>query len=196
MKISKIETIYAQTEVINSSLYIEKRQSVIDAIQQINWPKGTGKFSIYPESGKKRGQGNGVKAIKISFLDYLEQQGWTTELRINSSLRRKYGGIDAVFIQDQVTIAVEWETGNVSSSHRSLNKLCLFIKKQIIRAGFLVVPCRNLAQYLTDRIGNFEELEPYFEFWQSALESSKTKSMDSLCILGNIFKQSSSNKAP
>lgn len=36
MKISKIETIYAQTEVINSSLYIEKRQSVIDAIQQIN----------------------------------------------------------------------------------------------------------------------------------------------------------------
>lgn len=71
MKISKIETIYAQTEVINSSLYIEKRQSVIDAIQQIDWPKGTGKFSIYPESGKKRGQGNGVKAIKISFLDYL-----------------------------------------------------------------------------------------------------------------------------
>lgn len=88
-------------------------------------------------------------------------------------MRRKYGGIDAVFIQDQVTIAVEWETGNVSSSHRSLNKLCLFIKKQIIRAGFLVVPRRNLAQYLTDRIGNFEELEPYFEFWQSALESSQ-----------------------
>ncbi|MFY7805642.1 MAG: restriction endonuclease [Limnoraphis robusta] len=173
MKISKIETIHEQSEVINSPLYIEKRQSVINAIQQIDWPIGTGKFSIYPESGKKRGQGNGVKAIKIGFLNYLEQEGWTTELRINSSLRRKYGGIDAVFIQDEATIAVEWETGNVSSSHRSLNKLCFFIKKQIIRVGFLVIPCRNLAKYLTDRIGNFEELEPYFEFWQSALESSQ-----------------------
>ncbi|MEA5538158.1 MAG: hypothetical protein WAN66_00330, partial [Limnoraphis robusta] len=54
MKISKIETIHEQSEVINSPLYIEKRQSVINAIQQIDWPIGTGKFSIYPESGKKR----------------------------------------------------------------------------------------------------------------------------------------------
>lgn len=35
----------------------------------------------------------------------------------------------------------------------------------------MIVPCRNLAQYLTDRIGNYEELEPYFNFWLNSIAS-------------------------
>lgn len=77
--------------------------------------------------------------------------------------------VDAVLTREAKIVALEWETGNVSSSHRSLNKMAFFIQNQVILAGFLVVPCRSLAQYLTDRIGNFEELEPYFGFWQNSI---------------------------
>jgi len=33
----------------------------------------------------------------------------------------------------------------------------------------LVLPSRKLYPYLTDRIGNYEELEPYFDVWRSVL---------------------------
>lgn len=33
--------------------------------------------------------------------------------------------------------------------------------------GALVLPTQNLAQYLTDRVGNYEELEPYFDVWSN-----------------------------
>ena len=50
-------------------------------------------------------------------------------------------------------------------SHRSLNKLCLGLLRGETAGGFLVVPSRKLYRFLTDRIGNVAELEPYFEFW-------------------------------
>jgi hypothetical protein len=31
----------------------------------------------------------------------------------------------------------------------------------------LVLPSRSLYTYLTDRIGNYEELEPYFDVWRA-----------------------------
>ena len=31
--------------------------------------------------------------------------------------------------------------------------------------GILVLPTRALQKYLTDRIGNYEELAPYFPVW-------------------------------
>lgn len=34
-----------------------------------------------------------------------------------------------------------------------------------ISGGVLVLPTRNMAQYLTDRIGNAEELESYEVLW-------------------------------
>ena len=38
------------------------------AIALTDWPHGTGRFIIYPECGKKAGEGNGVKPIKIPCL--------------------------------------------------------------------------------------------------------------------------------
>jgi len=29
-----------------------------------------------------------------------------------------------------------------------------------------MVPTRAMYEYLTDRVGNYEELEPYFEMWR------------------------------
>ncbi|MDZ8258105.1 hypothetical protein [Nostoc sp. ChiQUE01b] len=31
----------------------------------------------------------------------------------------------------------------------------------------MVLPSRKLYPYLTDRIGNYEELEPYFDVWRA-----------------------------
>jgi hypothetical protein len=33
----------------------------------------------------------------------------------------------------------------------------------------LVIPSRKLYPYLTDRVGSFEELEPYFDVWRAVL---------------------------
>ncbi len=60
---------------------------------------------------------------------------------------------------------VEWETGNISSSHRSLNKMCLALMGGLVDAAVLIVPSFYLYPHLTDRIGNIRELEPYFYFW-------------------------------
>jgi hypothetical protein len=68
------------------------------------------------------------------------------------------GGIKAV---------VEWETGNISSSHRSINKLCICLNAGIIQAGVVIVPSRPLYKHLTDRIGNIDELSGYLSLWQS-----------------------------
>lgn len=167
MKIPKIRILSNSLETLNNPIYIQAKKQVENAIQQVDWPVGTRTFSIYPESGKKRGQGNGVKPIKDNFIKDLKDQGWLTELAVISGL----GKVDAV-LKSQGKIAVaEWETGNVSSSHRSLNKIAFAIQQQLIIAGFLTVPCRNLAKYLTDRIGNYEELEPYFNFWLNSIAS-------------------------
>jgi Restriction endonuclease BamHI len=61
----------------------------------------------------------------------------------------------------------EWETGNISSSHRSMNKLALGVLEGAISGGVLIAPTRDFARYLTDRIGNTRELAPYFRLWQS-----------------------------
>lgn len=82
------------------------------------------------------------------------------------SLNETVGDFDYWFRTDSgfVTV-VEWETGNISSSHRSLNKMCLALMGNIVQAGVLVVPSKMLYPHLTDRIGNIRELQPYFYFW-------------------------------
>jgi len=48
-----------------------------------------------------------------------------------------------------------------------MNKLALLLKTQVISAGVLVVPSRKLYVFLTDRIGNIQEIKPYFALWKS-----------------------------
>ena len=47
-----------------------------------------------------------------------------------------------------------------------MNKLTMLIADRTIAAGTLVVPSRKLYAYLTDRIGNYKELEPYLKLWK------------------------------
>ena len=77
------------------------------------------------------------------------------------------GKLDAVLYSPGGLVALEWETGNISSSHRALNKMALGLLKGILVCGVLVVPSRALYPYLTDRIGNISELMPYVDLWKA-----------------------------
>jgi len=132
------------------------------AISQVVWPLGSSSFAIYPEKNA-----NGVKPIKGLFLESLEARGWQLETRADLGVTHRPGPIDATFQCSEGLFAVEWETGNISSSHRALNKMTIGILHQRLVGGILVVPTRSLYEYLTDRVGNYRELEPYFDVWRS-----------------------------
>lgn len=97
----------------------------------------------------------------------LAAKGWRLEHPFDVGAGRRPGKFDAVFETKAGPFAFEWETGNISSSHRALNKMALGIIQEKLIGGTLVVPTRALYQYLTDRVGNYAELVPYFELWRS-----------------------------
>ena len=49
------------------------------AVALTDWPHGSGTFTIYPESGKKSGQGNGVTLIKVPCIRALRERGWRVD---------------------------------------------------------------------------------------------------------------------
>lgn len=156
-------------ELFNTSKALKQAWTEVQqAISATDWPHGSGKFTIYPESGKKSGQGNGVKPIKIPCMLALEESGWQTEKLpdIGASVLGT-GDLDALKQTEEGYIAFEWETGNISSSHRALNKLFLAMQETETLASFLVVPSNDLKPFLTDRIGNIGELKPYFPLWRN-----------------------------
>jgi hypothetical protein len=92
---------------------------------------------------------------------------WTVEGPAKNQVGQALGDFDAVIVGPNGPIITEWETGNISSSHRSMNKITMLVSDGIVAAGVLVVPSRKLYEFLTDRIGNYRELEPYLKLWKS-----------------------------
>lgn len=167
MKITHIETLISRGDFALSKEWATLRKNILNEISKIDWPPGSGKFTIYPESGKKRNEGNGVKIIKDGFVHRLISLGWEKEKPLDIATNKRPGNLDLVHHLGDATIAIEWETGNISSSHRSLNKMALGMLKRVLTVGILIVPSRKLYQYLTDRVGNFDELEPYVDLWKA-----------------------------
>jgi len=167
MKIVHIETILHAGVYAKSAHWGKTRIAIHGAIKRCVWPPGTKKFTIHPQSGKKRGEGNGVGPIKDEFIAHLRKLGWTIEGAAKNHLDQDLGDFDAVLLGPNGPVVVEWETGNISSSHRSMNKLTMLVSSGVIAAGTLVIPSRKLYVYLTDRIGNYRELEPYVKLWKS-----------------------------
>jgi hypothetical protein len=136
--------------------WTEALLEVEKAIGKVAWPPGASDFTIHPQSGKKTDEGNGVKPIHVAFLTALALDGWT--------VARNQLKLDAVKTLTNGYVGLEWETGNISSSHRALNRLHLAQLDGCI-GGVLILPTKRLAKYLTDRIGNFEELEQYLKLY-------------------------------
>lgn len=109
---------------------------------------------------------NGVVPLKNACISYLEDNGWITEYTMQlGTTTRKLGPIDAVSSTTDSAVALEWETGNISSSHRSLNRMTIGLLNEKILGGILVLASGTTYPYLTDRVGNYPELEPYFDIW-------------------------------
>jgi hypothetical protein len=167
VRIVHIETVLSCGSYSKSKHWFKTRRSIHRAVKKCVWPPGSDKFTIYPQSGKRRDEGNGVGPIKREFIAELQKQGWTIEGAAKNCMGQDLGCFDAVLLGPEGPIVAEWETGNISSSHRSMNKLTMLAADGIIAAGTLVLPSRKLYAYLTDRIGNYRELEPYLKLWKS-----------------------------
>lgn len=187
MKIKEVRTLISKGPFAESDHWKELRADILSAVGNVVWPSGSDKFTIYPESGKKSGEGNGVKPIKNGAIERLTGNrlnygklkkkkdglpiidGWVAEMPWPVGERIRPGNMDAAYCnqQGELEICLEWETGNISSSHRSMNKMAMGLLLRKVKAGVLVVPSRELYPYLTDRIGNISELEPYFPLWEA-----------------------------
>lgn len=134
------------------------------AIALIDWPHGSGTFKLNPGTTKNA---NGVMPIKKPGIIKLKELGWQTERLPNELAGVKMGNLDAILESEEGVIGFEWETGNISSSHRAANKIIHAMLNGGLVGGILVVPAELMRRYLTDRIGNITELRPYFPVWSA-----------------------------
>lgn len=109
---------------------------------------------------------NGVVPLKEPCYRMLEETyGWYREKPLDI-LSEKGGPIDVYksFSDGDgfFNVGIEFETGNISSAHRSMNKLHLGIHNKELHLAVLMMPMHRLSYYLTDRVSNYEELRPYF----------------------------------
>lgn len=162
MKIIKTEYLIDSKKIRKNSAYKKIENEISSAIKKVRWPKKNKNFTIYPEK-----KGNGVVPIKDACMISLQEDKWQLEERLDIATNVRPGPIDACKELNGLKVAVEWETGNISSSHRAVNKMAIGLLDDKLDAGFLILPSREFYQYLTDRIGNFRELEPYFPMWES-----------------------------
>jgi len=157
LKFVQIEYIVKKGAFARSAEWTCILNDIKKAIKAVVWPPKSTSFNINPKR-----QGNGVVPIKEAFLLSLGKSGWNIKERGNA-LR-----LDAIKeLSKNKLFGVEWETGNISSSHRAINRLLLGNLKHGLIGGVLIVPSRDLYKFLTDRIGNFAELIPYLELWKS-----------------------------
>lgn len=163
MKIDSENIFVAQGDFKDCEEYKIICQELRDAINAVSW-YDPNKFIIKPDR-----KANGVVPIKKNFVQYLLAKGWIAEQKMSVVDGIQPGPIDVIKITPRGIFAVEWETGNVSSSHRALNKIAVGIIQKAIIGGILILPKKNLAQYLTDRIGNYEEIAPYEPLYRNVI---------------------------
>ena len=108
MKIVREETLLSRGQYAGSAEWKTTRKSLYKAIREVDWPRGSGTFTIYPESGKARGKGNGVTPIKLGLMEKLQRQGWKLEEPLDIAVLRRPGKLDAVLDTDYGPVALEW----------------------------------------------------------------------------------------
>lgn len=167
MRVVRIERLLERGSFPASAAWREIEAQILNCMKALEWPRGSGGFVLHDQPGKKRGEGSGVKPIKDGFMVCLQRNGWLVPHKMNIATAKRPGPIDAAYPVGTRHFALEWETGNISSSHRSMNKMILGLLKGVLVGGALILPTREMYKYLTDRVGNYAELEPYFDVWRA-----------------------------
>jgi hypothetical protein len=169
MKLLEVHTLIDAGPFTRTEAWPVIEQELREAIAAVVWPPGSSGFTIYPER-----KGNGVVPIKDGFITKLTDYGWETEVPFPKTpeerrTRTGPGPFDGARDMGEYGLepfVVEWETGNISSSHRALNKMALGMKREGISGGVLIVPSLALYRFLTDRIGNAREILPYLRLYR------------------------------
>lgn len=191
MKWLRTLILFDRGDVLSSADWKSLHESYVRSIVSIDFPEGTGSLTLKRRAKGAGGQWqrNGVNYLKSRFINHItEEEGWQAEGLVDLASDRNqpqiqlyptrelyhepvtsdFGGFDFVSKGEEGhRIAIEWETGNISSSHRSMNKLALALANGALEIGVLIVPSRSLYQHLTDRIGNIGELSGYLPMWES-----------------------------
>lgn len=166
MKISKqYISITAKSLLRNSPIAMHAYQEVEQSIIQ-NITPGYNEFLLNNSSKHC----NGVTPVKEECYRILEEEyHWFREkpLIYFHDDAQKGGPIDVYkeFLEkdnSSFCVGLEFETGNISSAHRSMNKLCVGYLKHELQLAMLMMPVNTMSYFLTDRVANYEELEPYF----------------------------------
>lgn len=164
MKIVETIDVIAKGDVVRSRIWKRACREVCEAIAATDWPIGSGRFHLNPGTVK---HANGVEPIKRPCLQKLSQLGWQLERLPNELAGVRMGNLDALLSSKAGLIGFEWETGNISSSHRAINKIFHAMLKGGLLGGILVVPSHAMRPFITDRVGNITELREYFAVWQA-----------------------------
>lgn len=162
MKIVAVKRVIGRGPLAPTPEWKHIRQSVENAVSGFDWPEGSGSFTI-----RSQKNANGVEPIQKRAANLLNEGGWKAQYPWPIDESSKPGRMDAAFESSHGTVAFEWETGNVSSSHRSINKICLGFYLGALAGGIVALPSNRLAKFLTDRVGNIGEIERYFPLWQN-----------------------------
>ncbi len=197
MKWLRTIVVFDKGNVVAERDWATVHESYVRSIEAIEHPAGAGKFTLrrklrLPDGQWKR---NGVGYMRSSFLrQMVDAEKWQTEAavelrrdRIQPTLRlypkgdahrepitSEFGSFDFQTVtKEGLRVVIEWETGNISSSHRSMNKLAIALASGVIQVGVLIVPSRACYEQLTDRIGNIGELSGYLELWEAAKAAVK-----------------------
>lgn len=190
MKIIKIHTLLNSGNFEKSATYQQIQDEIVTAIKCITNPIGANGFYL---NGQRKG--NGVVPIKKAFIEQLDNSGWKNEHICDSIIKPRK--IDSTKkLSNGKYFGVEWETGNISSSHRALNRLALGIRDGLLEGGVLVLPSRNMYEYLTDRVGNFQEIENYFPIWEDLSCAFKARNQSALIKVIEIEHDGISDNVP
>lgn len=164
MKVNRVEYLIEAGGLESKPLFRRIISEVKESIGKVVHPAGSSTFALHPSNDHE----NGVKPIKDACITYLESKGWDAEVKLQLETGLEPGKIDALKqVDGYPPVVFEWETGNISSSHRALNKMALGLVSNKVSGGILVVPSRAFYVHLTDRIGNFREIAPYFPMYRA-----------------------------
>lgn len=190
MKWLKTMLLFNCGEVAQTADWKRVHESLVRAITGIDFPRGSGTLTLRRKTRIEKSsqwRRNGVGYLRTRFLQgMVEVEGWQQEAQVGiehlqlqpelllypgfsphkENITSGFGDFDFMTeTPSGLHIAIEWETGNISSSHRSVNKLTIALAAGRIQAGVLILPSRALYEHLTDRIGNIGELSPYLTMW-------------------------------
>jgi hypothetical protein len=203
MKWLRTLVLFDKGDVLGSTDWADIHASYVRAIESVEFPEGSGSLTLRRKIRLGRQwQRNGVGYPKSCFVRHLVQkEGWLPEATVNikppatevilypslanhqEEVVSAFGGFDFFHTAKNGTVAaIEWETGNISSSHRSMNKLAIALESEQIQIAVLIVPSRLLYEHLTDRIGNIAELSGYLAMWK-AMGASVTRGLFAVSVV-------------